>query len=462
MRIFADLMRRDPRREPVKARPNWGLALSQGSTISVSPGKCQRVRLRTSTCQRCVEVCPDDAITLDPGPQISDTCTECGLCVRACPTEAFESELNRDEHLLDQAITHLDRCQGEGDRRTLSIRCGRADSPITGTVRVPCLGTVGENFFFGASLAGFDEVTLIRGSCARCRLTRTSHQVSSREQRGAVSRWVLDPRGAEAYLEVRRAPRGEKTNLGAVHRRPQQEAGEICGLTPAEGLMRGSIKRAGVLARGAGLGEISITTVEREKVARAPVGRREMFVGIADRVRTSAQAVSPGGEGSFRERVPRKTGPNRDDGAGGSPARRFLRTLLRSERREGACPVAFDSESPWARVTVDEDRCTACGTCVSVCPTDAIEIKEEGENRVLLFRPSACTNCSLCREACIEGVIDYEDEIRIADILQDQAEVIATIKPAWCAICGDVIPTGMDEMCLTCERRQVSAAHLKG
>ncbi|MCK5375740.1 MAG: hypothetical protein KAJ97_01580, partial [Acidobacteria bacterium] len=36
--------------------------------------------------------------------------------------------------------------------------------------------------------------------------------------------------GAEAYLTVRRATRGEKTPLGAVHRRPQQEAGEICGL----------------------------------------------------------------------------------------------------------------------------------------------------------------------------------------------------------------------------------------
>ena len=391
-------MRRDPRWTPVTTGPS----IFQGSTISVSPGKCQRVQLRTSPCQRCVETCPDDAITLDPGPQISDTCTECGLCVRACPTEVFESELYRDEHLLDQAITHLDRCQGDGERRRLSIRCERADSPVEGAVRVSCLGTVGENFLFGAALAGFDEVTLIRGSCARCHLK------------------------------------------------------------PAEDLMGGSVRRARALATGAGLGEISFATVEREKVARAPVGRREMFADIADRVKTGAQAVSPGGEGSFRERVPGASGLNRDDGAGGSPARRFLRTLLHSESWEGACPVAFDSESPWARVTVDEDGCTACGTCVSVCPTDAIEIVEEGENLVLLFRPSACTNCSLCREACIEEVIDYEDEIRIADILQDQAEVIATIMPAWCAICGDVIPAGMGEMCLTCERRQVSAAHLKG
>jgi hypothetical protein len=36
--------------------------------------------------------------------------------------------------------------------------------------------------------------------------------------------------GAESYLTVRRAPRSEKITLGAVHRRPQQEAGEMCGL----------------------------------------------------------------------------------------------------------------------------------------------------------------------------------------------------------------------------------------
>jgi len=57
-----------------------------------------------------------------------------------------------------------------------------------------------------------------------------SHQDPSRGRRGAVPSAVFDPRGAESYSTVRRVPRGEKTPLGAVHRRPQQEAGEICGL----------------------------------------------------------------------------------------------------------------------------------------------------------------------------------------------------------------------------------------
>ncbi len=61
-------------------------------------------------------------------------------------------------------------------------------------------------------------------------LAHISHRVSSRDRRGAVPSGVSDPRGAERVLAVRRAPRGEKTPLGAVHRRSQQEAGEICAL----------------------------------------------------------------------------------------------------------------------------------------------------------------------------------------------------------------------------------------
>ena len=49
-------------------------------------------------------------------------------------------------------------------------------------------------------------------------------------------------RGAESYLTVRRAPRSENTPLGGVRRRPQLEAGEICGLG------------ASLLAAGSGVG----------------------------------------------------------------------------------------------------------------------------------------------------------------------------------------------------------------
>ena len=378
------------------------LALNQGSGISSSPGLCQRVRFRKSTCRSCVEFCPEKAISLDPGPRISDLCSGCGLCVRACPTEVFESELYPDGYFLNRVTSLLDSDEVTGDEKKLSIYCRRAESPNTDAVGVPCLGAVGENVLFGAALAGFKEVILIRGSCERCHLK------------------------------------------------------------PAEHLMQSSIRRARALVTGAGMGEVSLTMVERKKERYTPAGRRKMLVGIANRVRTSARTIASEEGTTERERLPIEPGLNRDSGAGGSDQRTVLRRLLRGRRWEGAQPVRYDRELPWARMHVDEDRCTACGTCAAVCPRDAIRVESKGESTILSFKPSACTNCSLCRDACAEDAIGFEAEVWIADILQEEAKVIATIASRWCTICGDVISAGIGEVCPTCERRHVSAAHLKG
>ena len=392
----------EPASGPVTSGVRSRVPLTRNSGISVSPGLCQKVRFPKSTCRRCVEICPEKAISLDPEPQISDLCSGCDLCVRACPTEVFESELYPDGYLLDRVRSLLDSHEGTGNGRKLSIYCQRAERPSTGAVGVSCLGIVGENVLFGAALAGFEEVILIRGSCERCHLK------------------------------------------------------------PAEHLLRSSTRRARALATGTGLGEVSLTTVEREKERRTPVGRREMLKDITNRFRTSARTIASEEGTDVRERVANEPRLNRDDGAGGSPGRTFLRRLLRSGRWEGARPVAYDRELPWARMRIDEDRCTACGTCAAVCPTGAVHTAWEGESYILSFKPSACTNCSLCQDACGEDAIAFEAEIWIADILQDEAEVVATIRSGWCTICGDVIPVGMGEVCPTCERRQVSVAHLKG
>jgi len=77
------------------------------------------------------------------------------------------------------------------------------------------------------------ELRIVRRAGWPCILTglaRTSHRLSWRGRRGAVPSGVFDLRGAESYLTVRRAPRSEKTPLGMAHRRPQQKAGEKCGL----------------------------------------------------------------------------------------------------------------------------------------------------------------------------------------------------------------------------------------
>ena len=52
------------------------------------------------------------------------------------------------------------------------------------------------------------------------------------------------------------------------------------------------------------------------------------------------------------------------------------------------------------KVTVDMEKCTGCGACVSVCPVSAISI-ENGKAVI----SDACIECGVCFAQCPVGAI---------------------------------------------------------
>jgi Fe-S-cluster-containing hydrogenase component 2 len=52
---------------------------------------------------------------------------------------------------------------------------------------------------------------------------------------------------------------------------------------------------------------------------------------------------------------------------------------------------------------VDTAKCTGCGDCVEICPTEAIELKD-GKSSI----NDDCADCGTCVDECPESAISLE------------------------------------------------------
>jgi len=56
------------------------------------------------------------------------------------------------------------------------------------------------------------------------------------------------------------------------------------------------------------------------------------------------------------------------------------------------------------KAKVDEEQCLSCGGCVSVCPKDAISLK----NLRAFVDIEKCISCEICMNTCPIGAIHME------------------------------------------------------
>ena len=55
------------------------------------------------------------------------------------------------------------------------------------------------------------------------------------------------------------------------------------------------------------------------------------------------------------------------------------------------------------RVIIDIEKCIDCGACVSLCPTDALQLDEKG---LLEYFLEKCIGCGLCIDSCPRQAIE--------------------------------------------------------
>jgi ferredoxin len=261
------------------------------------------------------------------------------------------------------------------------------------------LGRITANIILGAALAGFDEAVLTKGICSQCRYQQ-----------------------------------GEKLLINSM-----------------------AVSRA--LLEGMGLGKFTISIKEKEKNKEAPLGRREIFSIISAKVNNKAASFLYHREKAMREKLTQS--PENKSGKQLLPQRELLRELLEQNRPEKTMVVKYNPEFPWGKIKIEQNKCSACGTCAALCPMGAISKKIKDDTQLLYFNSSLCTNCSLCRAACLEHAIGFEDDFDLADIIAEEATVVGAIQLSTCIICGEIITAQKNNICPTCRKRQTWPMYVK-
>ncbi len=120
--------------------------------------RCTRYRYRYSTCSRCADACPHEAVELnDEGIKISAAaCQNCALCAAACPTEA----------LLADNLPRIEVLKRATKLPQVTFAC--APSELKGDEIVPCLGALDASMLACLTSRGIAVTLTGTQHCAEC------------------------------------------------------------------------------------------------------------------------------------------------------------------------------------------------------------------------------------------------------------------------------------------------------
>jgi len=75
--------------------------------IIILPELCPTVKSPKSKCRRCLDFCPANSIKIENNILIDEKCTECGICISACPNGVFNSGTKNDFSIISLAEDFL-------------------------------------------------------------------------------------------------------------------------------------------------------------------------------------------------------------------------------------------------------------------------------------------------------------------------------------------------------------------
>ncbi|WP_298970717.1 4Fe-4S binding protein [uncultured Roseobacter sp.] len=114
-------------------------------------------------------------------------------------------------------------------------------------------------------------------------------------------------------------------------------------------------------------------------------------------------------------------------------SRRQVTRLAAQTLQPEAETIPLPAAAPYGAILVDQDACTLCLSCVSLCPAGALG--DNPDKPQLRFQESACLQCGLCSNICPEDAITLTPQLNLTDAAFTQA-VVNEEEPFPCVECG--------------------------
>lgn len=356
----------------------------ESKAVFLATDRCVVVRNRHSSCTKCADACPVDAVlavnnvlTLDGG-----RCVSCGACTTVCPTEALIPLAPLDE---DLAASAADVVVTTGGRAVFA--CARIASKRLGDpekfVEVPCLARMEESVLLGLAARGVDNLLLVDGACSTCKFRATIPGI--------------DATVASANMLL--AAQGSSVCVARASAFPEEVLLEDQRSLLAS-QRRGFFTQAKTVAKDAAEKTVEVAFIKKDD-ANAPT--------LRDRLRMSDAGTLP----QF------------------NPERR-MRVLDAMDRLGSSVLPEIDTRL-FGNVRIDTDACSACGMCTVFCPTGALKKSElvptAGEGSYLEFSVADCVQCELCADACLKKCLVVDSVVSTEELFDFEPRLIHLPDP---------------------------------
>lgn len=343
------------------------------SPVIVMPDRCVAVRNRNASCRACVKACPEGAMTvsLNEVRLEAGKCTACGICVPACPTEALVPVQPTDGQVRERAFASIGRTGGRAVVACARIASKRQADPGS-YAEVPCLSRVDEALVVEIAAQGAETLLLVDGNCATCK---------HRECVGALRE---STRLAEGLLRLH----GNALAVERVTGFPEDMRAES-----AQGL-HGTTRR-GFFSDAVGAAKDTAMTAARTTLENE-LGYKVDKASIGERLRVTERGTLP------QLRMPRHGAVLDALDAIGLP-------------QEGAVEGRL-----FGSVSIDAQKCNACGMCAVFCPTGALARdpadKPSDPLRRLEFSAADCVQCGLCADVCWKDALELSGTVDVSEL----------------------------------------------